>query len=414
MRMPDTIQVFEYDTLRVGERGFSHDHFTRLAIYQEQRQSPFFSLGHNTIRFSNFVGVFQVHDLVIEVLPKAGRDDNAELWRSVLIDMLKISGFLNIRTVSESSLTLRGGNLLNFFFGIYLASCTAIINEGLVRRYRPEQQNRTALKGRLLFNEQLRKNLVRKDRFFTHSQEFTVDNIYNQILFKALRIISSLSTSSAQRRDAVFLLEHNEAISDIHCTQDTFLRLRYERSTERYRTALRLAELIILNHQPDLRGGLRSVFAILFPMEALFEAYVTQLLLSASRKTSSVEVMPQRSTAFWRMEGQRARTVRPDIILKCKESKKLIILDTKWKVPNKNVLPASSDLQQMFVYNKLFGAASSNLVYPETRPTMSKPGTFLGGDHGACSLWFVPIIDPIEKRLNTALGTTMLARLTEE
>ena len=282
-----------------------------------------------------------------------------------------------------------------------------------MRRYRSEEQNRTALKGRLLFNEQLRHNLVRKDRFFTHSHEFTSDNIYNQILFKALRIVSSISTSSAQRKDAGCLAERDEAISDIHCTQDTFLRLRYERSTERYRAALRLAELIILNHQPYLKGGPRSVFAILVPMEALFEAYVTQLLLSASRKITSVEVLVQRSTAFWRVDGQRARTVRPDIILKCKESKKLIILDTKWKVPNKNALPTSSDLQQMFVYNKLFEGTSSNLVYPETRPTPSKPGTFLGGDHGTCSLWFVPIIDPIEMRLNTELGTTMLAHLAE-
>lgn len=56
IKTPKIIQVFEYDVLRVGQQGFSKNHFEQLAIYHEERQSPFFSLGHNAIRFSSFVG----------------------------------------------------------------------------------------------------------------------------------------------------------------------------------------------------------------------------------------------------------------------------------------------------------------------------------------------------------------------
>jgi 5-methylcytosine-specific restriction enzyme subunit McrC len=144
-------------------------------------------------------------------------------------------------------------------------------------------------------------------------------------------------------------------------------------------------------------------------MEALFESYVIQMLFFASRKTPSIEVLPQKSKDFWRTDGNRPRRVRPDIILKCKNNNKLVILDTKWKLPKNNV-PADSDLKQMFVYNKLFNAESSNLVYPEVTPINNRKGTFVGSEHGNCSMWFVPIIDPKENRLNKNLGEIIFSQ----
>ncbi len=411
MKTPESIQVFENDTLRVGQKGFSKSHFERLAIYQEERQSPFFTLGHEAIRFSSYVGVLQVHDLVIEVLPKADRNNDTDLWRDVLLEMLKVSGFLNVKSVSEASLRLRGGTLINLFFEMYLSYCRSILTEGLVRRYSLETYNRNVLKGRILFRDQLKHNLIRKERFFTNSQEYTTNNIYNQILFKALKILSSVSTSSAQRRDAVLMLQQNESIADVQCTQDTFLRLKYERTTERYRAALHLAELIILNYQPDLKSGTRSVFAILFPMEALFESYVVQVLTQAARRTP-VKVSAQKGKHFWRGENKRLKTVRPDIIVdfKADSKKRRVILDTKWKLP-KNHLPADGDLKQMFVYNKLFKAESSNLVYPAVTSPINRKGAFVGEGNGDCSMWFIPILNPEENKLNHKLGETILSKV---
>ena len=62
--------------------------------------------------------------------------------------------------------------------------------------------------------------------------------------------------------------------------------------------------------------------------------------------------------------------IKPDITLtdtdkKSKTRKTKYIIDTKWKVPNKNK-PSSDDLKQMFVYNIHFGARLSCLVYPHT------------------------------------------------
>jgi 5-methylcytosine-specific restriction enzyme subunit McrC len=82
-------------------------------------------------------------------------------------------------------------------------------------------------------------------------------------------------------------------------TEQTFQRLAFDRNTERYRPAMALARLIILNYQPDVRRGGHDVLAILFDMNELFERYVLRLLKkAASVSHGRVEVTGQRKQAF--------------------------------------------------------------------------------------------------------------------
>ena len=67
---PVVIQKFEYQTLKVGETGFTKAHFDRLVTYNDLHKSQFFIVGHDRVTFQNFVGVIHIHNLTIEVLPK--------------------------------------------------------------------------------------------------------------------------------------------------------------------------------------------------------------------------------------------------------------------------------------------------------------------------------------------------------
>jgi 5-methylcytosine-specific restriction enzyme subunit McrC len=132
MNSNKVIQVFEYETLRVEAKGFTNSHFDLLAAYIDKRQDQYFQLGYRSIRFTNYVGVIQVQDLVIEVLPKTGRVSDKEVWREVLIDMLKISGFLNVAATTNALLKLRKGSLLDLYYQIFINQCRQLLNEGLV------------------------------------------------------------------------------------------------------------------------------------------------------------------------------------------------------------------------------------------------------------------------------------------
>lgn len=412
MKARKTIQVFEYETIRVGSNGLNQEQFDLLAKFNDRHQGQYYSTGYNSIRFTNYVGVLQVAGLTIEILPKAGKVSNRQLWHDVLLQMLKISGFLNMRTMSEADLKMRKGSLFDVYLEVFLTHCRNIQQEGLVRQYLLHASNQNALRGRLLFNEQLIRNLIRKDRFFTASQNYTRDNVFNQILCKALMIVGKIAGASTLRKEAAMLCLQMEDISEKDFTPYSFSRLKYDRTNERYRDAINLAELIILNYLPDLQGGNRSVLALLFPMEALFESYVASVLKRAALNTPC-KISTQRSKHFWRGDQGGLKTIRPDIVVEWKgeSGSRRVVLDTKWKLPN-NKLPSDGDLKQMFAYNEYFDAEASNLVYPAMRSHSVRSGRFVKAKHGACSMWYIRIIDTESKGINQNLGREMLEELT--
>src|SRR5262249_29872384 len=158
----------------------------------------------------------------------------------------------------------------------------ALLHHGLVRKYQQLTGNLTVLKGRLLFNRHIAENLVHRERFFTGYIHYDRNNRFNQILHLAVRIVSTSARSSAVRGAADEFLVWMEGSDDKPVSAATFGRLRFDRNTERYRPAMALAKMIILNYQPDVRAGGNDVLAILFDMNELFEEYVLRQLKRAS------------------------------------------------------------------------------------------------------------------------------------
>ncbi len=414
MSMYKTIQVFEYETLRVGTNGFQQEHFDLLVKFTEYHLSQYYSIGNKSVTFSSHVGVLQVSGLTIEILPKAGRVSNKQLWRDVLLQMLKMSGILKMRVVSKANLRMSSGSLFDVYIDVFLEHCRKIMTVGLIRQYLLRSANRNVLRGRLLFSEQLKHNMIHRERFYTTSQDYSRDNVFNQILFKALNIVCKVASSSILRKEASLLCQQMEGLSDMEFATDNFSRLKYDRTSDRYRDAINLAELIILNYLPDLRGGNRSVLALLFPMEFLFETYVASMLKRAAHEMSC-RISTQHSKRFWRNDQGGFRKLRPDIVIDWTDATgpRRMVLDTKWKLPQGG-MPANSDLKQMFVYNEYFMAESSNLVYPATETQGISFGHFVKEEHGRCSMWYVRILDQNQGILNVALGREMLQVLNTE
>jgi 5-methylcytosine-specific restriction enzyme subunit McrC len=74
------IQVFEHQTLHYGRMyndvGFTVNHFNALAKLNELHENKYFTVVHKGIKFAQYVGVVQIEDLCIEILPKADNDSD--------------------------------------------------------------------------------------------------------------------------------------------------------------------------------------------------------------------------------------------------------------------------------------------------------------------------------------------------
>jgi 5-methylcytosine-specific restriction enzyme subunit McrC len=354
--MPKPIQRFERDLIEVGQDGFEMKHFEALTIWNQRHQNRFFEIEHRRLRCKHFVGVVQVGDVVIEILPKAGRDhDNYGRWHAALLTMLRMVHGLRLHTTDEADLALRRTDLMDLFLDAFVHEVRSLVHAGLMKKYHPKHSNMHALKGRLDFPGHLRMNLVHKERFAVVHQAYDTDHLLHSILKEALSIVerTCLNPGIVGRAQDVNWAFEQVQHRPVHA--DSFSRLRLGRKTVAYGNALQLAKLIILNHNPDLCSGHEPVLSILFDMEKLWEKFIHRLL--ASRLPEGWELVDQDRKAFW-----EDREIKPDLLF-TRSGGTCVLADTKWKLP-KDDEPSLEDLRQMFAYNIRYVSERSLLIYP--------------------------------------------------
>ena len=412
------IQVFEHDKLKIGDQGFEEKHWKALGWYNERYEGRYFSLTPNGVKFNQYVGVIQAGSLTIEVLPKIGKTvQKADIWQKVLIEMLRECRWMNVYSNEKASLRFKPNSILEAYLEMFLLKCEDLIREGLVKKYRTKDCNSNALKGKLLFNKQIQKNSIHNERFYTRHQVYDKENLYNQILLKALKLIPTICSNSVIKDSVYSLLFSFPELDDIVVNQDTFNKLIFERKTIRYKEAIEIAAMLILNYRPDVSSGSNHVLAILFDMNDLWEEYFYRQLYK--HKPATWEIRSQCSKKFWESENT-IKCIRPDIVLEDSQTKKTIIFDTKWKLPDNNK-PSDNDLKQMYVYDEYWNSTNAILVYPNA--TFQETPEYVGGQFlkknslnlpQYCGLMWTSVLDKYNKNLDQNMGNRIREFLKEE
>lgn len=354
--MRKLIQRYEYETIAIGEEGFTEAHFNALRIWNERNGGNYFEERHRKLKCKQFVGVVQVGQVVIEILPKADRNtDDKQRWRKALLTMLRKVHGLRLHTPDDADQALRHTNLMDLFLEAYVQEVRVLVHLGLVKKYHARSGNQPALKGRLDFPRHLRQNLVHKERFAVAHQTYDTDHLLHSILKEALDIVRNTCTNAGitgRAQDVSWAFENARAR---RITAETFTRIRLDRKTAPYAPALQFARLIILQNNPDMRAGHEPVLSILFDMEKLWEKFIHRLLVEHCPEGWTID--GQRQLPFW-----ENHPLKPDLLFTFKGSVRLIG-DTKWKVPEGGD-PSPEDLRQMFAYNLRFVSERSVLLYP--------------------------------------------------
>jgi len=407
------IQVFEHQWLKVDKNPlFKMSHFIAMEQYGYKTKEKYYSVGNKRIKFNNYVGVIQVKNLTIEVLPKADNntdDANAkEQWHDALIAMLHECKLIKLNAISTAKLKLRSASILDLYYDLFLTEVETIFRHGLRKDYRAVKENMNKVKGKILFTDHIKKNAFHQERFFVEHKIFDSNNRLNQILLKGLVILKNIAHNPNHNIRINKLLLNFESISEVKVSSNWFETIRYDRNTERYRQAINLAKMIILRYNPDLKGGNENVFAILFDMNLLYENYIYRKLkvLQANPDNPIISVRDQTRTPFWESRGLRA-----DILVETAE--KRLVIDTKWKVM-KNNTPSDADLKQMFVYNLHYDTDLSILLYPKTTIDSSEKKPFRNENFKShnCQVAFVDIFNDYNK-LDSKLGHRLYSEILE-
>ena len=360
MKRQKSIVVFEHETLRYdkGEKQISEEQFKALEQFHGNGV-PYYKLCYHGVQFNEYVGVIQIGNTLIEVLPKADNNNREEdSWRDILIGMMRTVGSIDINAPTESHLKIRPNTILDLYFEMFVKEVEYLLHIGLIKQYRKKEENATALKGSLVFSKQIQQNIVHQERFFVRHGSYDVFHTLHFILYKTLRLLLKINTQPNLQGRIGALLLHFPEMPDVKVTHTTFERIVYNRKNMAYKKAIEIAKLLLLQYHPDLTQGPHHVLALMFDMNVLWEKFVFRSLRKAH---PMVKVESQVSKHFWRPTDGYRVSIRPDMVLKYKDS--VMVLDTKWKNLDK-YKPSVEDLRQMFTYGHYFEARDTALIYP--------------------------------------------------
>ncbi|MGX1753448.1 McrC family protein [Sphingobacterium sp. NPDC055346] len=319
--------------------------------------TPFFTLIRNGVQFCAYVGVLQVGDTIIEILPKADKSTDASVWQNILINMIRSVWGFSVKESGSSNLKLKHNSVLDLHFELFITELESLIHSGLIRKYARQEYNAKALKGKLSFAKHIQQNIIHKERFYIEKTVYTVQHQLHQIIYEALLLIQRLNRHALLASHIGNLLLNFPEQKRIKVNRKTFDTISYDRKSQVYRSIIDIAELILLNYHPDISKGCRHILALMFDMNALWEQFVLGLL---RKSLKDYKVSGQISKRFWRGDSLSS-SMRPDIVLTNKDS--TIVIDTKWK-NLKGKSPSPDDLRQMFVYHEYFEASKVILLYP--------------------------------------------------
>lgn len=409
------IRVYEHESLKVNQKGFTETHLNLLSKYLGDKDSeafPYYSLINNGVKFKQYVGVISVGNLQIEVLPKAdkilidGKDEEEikNSWESHLLEMLRAVYKLKVTFPSNADQKTKQSSVLDVLLNHFMDEVEYIMHIGLVKAYRRVEDNCNALKGRLVLSKHIVKNIVHKERFYVEYTTYDRNHILNCLLYKALKVIPDISANSYTIHRSKTLMFEFPELNDIVVTESVFNRIDYDRKTDDYRDAIDLAGMILLNYMPNLshRSG-NNVIALMFDMNKLWEEYVYIVL---KRQLPDYSILAQKGKRFWYSETVGGKDVKPDIVIK-KDKKCIAVLDTKWKCPSDGK-PSDSDLKQMYVYHKYWVTNHTALVYPGNKKPVE--GSFTDDADAKCSMYFLPIINKDRSRLLETKGIVSMIK----
>jgi 5-methylcytosine-specific restriction enzyme subunit McrC len=363
------IRVFEHQTIKLGDEvegvAFDNASLKALQSFYGDKGIPYYSLINNGVKFNEFVGVIQVGNTVIEVLPKADKTtDDKNYWQALLVKMLSAIGLFDIQSTSDSSLKLKSNSILDLYFALFIKEVEYLLHSGLAKQYRQKEGNVTALKGSIQFAKHIQLNLTHQERFYVRHTTYDVEHKLHFILYKTLRLLKQINTNAELNSRIGVLLLHFPEMPDIKVTEATFDTLVFNRKTQHYKKAIGIAKLLLLQYHPDVITGRHNVLALMFDMNKLWEKFVYVSL--RKYKKPHIKVSAQITKSFWRSSdnGQYSSMI-PDIVINNENSKECIVLDTKWKNLN-GASPSSDDLRQMYVYHEYYDAKRVALIYPSS------------------------------------------------
>ena len=335
--------------------------------------STFISLSYKKgigkiLKAQNYVGLIQTKaGVTIEILPKIYDDNGKASYEEtikVFLEMLKSLRESPFKKFNLSSLKTSKTNLLDIFISMFLQELGALIKKGIKSTYIESEDNLKYYKGKLDISRNIQHNLVHKEKFYVHYDEFSSNIPENKIIKSTLLYLNKQTTKSSLHksiREYIFALDEVRPSNNIKADLQ---RCIADRTMNEYDLILKWCRIFLDNKSFMNYKGNNVAYSLLFPMEKIFESYVAKKI-KETEQLEEWDIYTQHNK-YYLIEEPKTFKLRPDIVME--KNNNIIVIDTKWKLLNNdshyNYGISQSDLYQMYAYGKKYKSCNIILIYP--------------------------------------------------
>lgn len=269
-------------------------------------------------------------------------------------------------------------NVQDLLARLFIDGIHRLLRRGLDRSYLSYIEETRAPRGKILMDEVIKTQTLRRGAVVCAFDELSVDVLHNQILKATARILSRVKLVAPEHaRDVGTIAQRMQGVSDVRLDSLMFSRIQLGRNNRHYKPLLRLCEFIFRGQIPD-QSGLGIQFADILEDEKLMSAVFEDFLRNFyTYEQSNYRVA--REMMAWDAEPliEGSSGVLPmmetDITMRSRE--RTIVMDAKYY---KEMLASrsgpskirSSHLYQLFAYLEHAGLRSRELpcdgalIYP--------------------------------------------------
>ena len=350
------------------------------------------------ITAKNYVGVITMDDgTTIEILPKIYSCETITdgKVKKLLVDMLKTLRNAPFKSLQTTNVNIEKLNIFEIFIRMFVDEVFYIVKRGLKCDYETIQSNENMFKGKMVFTSQIKHNYAHKERSFVEYDEFNTNRAENKILKATLNYLYKKTASTKNKADIKTLLSVFSDVDESKEYKSDFSKIVPDRKTTDYQTALLWSKVFLMGKSFTSFSGSEVAFALLFPMEMLFESYLAVHLKKMIDQTEYAFSAQDKS--YHLFDTPKKFLIKPDIVIKNKSLDQVFVLDTKWKVlsdAKANYGISQSDMYQMYAYQKKYQAQNVTLLYPLTdKVEQEKDIRFVSDDGTEIRIRFVDLFD---------------------
>lgn len=306
-------------------------------------------------------------------------------------------------------------NIHNLFASILEKGVSRQLKQGLYREYVPIHEDLSVIRGKLNMNGTMRLKFRQKQKLSCEFDEFSEDNLYNQILKVTVhRLICAEDVASERKQALKKLIVYFGNVQLIQPDHITWNRLIYQRNNRNYELLLNICYLVLNGMLQTTEDGRYKLLAFSDEqMERLYERFILEYY-----KQHHPNLNPKSAQVKWDLTEQPDETMiqflpkmQTDITLQ--KGDKTLIIDAKYysKSMSQNYTKEtlrSAHLYQIFAYVKNMdtektGNVSGLLLYAKTEGEVFPEGEpfVIGGNHiGARTLDLNHKFDVLAKQLD--------------